>query len=232
MELGVTPDGLTLHVDDEVLVCDRDATMPPGTERGYIVRDTRLVSGYRLYLGGFAPVLLQGATAEPFSARFEFTNPTLVTARGRIEASALHLRVDRIVGGGVHEDYEVTNYSTSPVELDLEVHVECDFADLFDLREHVVRRRGIMQSTWDEREALLVTTYRNEKFVRALELAVERSDSPAEFANGSLLPVRAGIPASSGCRAFLTGAAPRLPATPWLMAPTPIDLPAATGSRT
>ena len=25
MELGVTPDGLTLHVDDEVLVCDRDA---------------------------------------------------------------------------------------------------------------------------------------------------------------------------------------------------------------
>ena len=55
------------------------------------------------------------------------------------------------------------------------VHVECDFADLFDLREHVVRRRGIMQSTWDEREALLVTTYRNEKFVRALELAVELS---------------------------------------------------------
>ena len=187
MDQGVTPDGLTLHVDDEVLVCDRDGTIPPGTERGYIVRDTRLVSGYRLYLGGFPPVLLQGATAEPFSARFEYTNPTLATARGQIEASALHLRVDRIVGGGVHEDYEVTNYSSSAVELDLEVHIECDFADLFDLREHVVRRRGIMQSTWDEREALLVTTYRNEKFVRALELAVERCDSPAEFANGSLI---------------------------------------------
>jgi len=187
MEPGVTPDGLTLHVDDEVLVCDRDATVPPGTERGYIVRDTRLVSGYRLYLGGLAPVLLEGAAAEPFSARFEFTNPTLVTAWGQIDASTLHLRVDRTVGGGVHEDYDVTNYSGSAVELDLEVHVECDFADLFDLREHTVRRRGIMQSTWDEREALLVTTYRNEQFVRALELAVERSDSPAEFANGSLI---------------------------------------------
>jgi glycogen debranching enzyme len=187
MEPGVTPDGLTLHVDDEVLVCDRDATVPAGTERGYIVRDTRLVSGYRLYLGGLAPVLLEGAAAEPFSARFEFTNPTLVTAWGQIDANTLHLRVDRTVGGGVHEDYDVTNYSGSAVELDLEVHVECDFADLFDLREHAVRRRGIMQSTWDETEALLVTTYRNEQFVRALELAVERSDSPAEFANGSLI---------------------------------------------
>ncbi len=187
MEPGVTPDGLTLHIDDEVLVCDRDATVPAGTERGYIVRDTRLVSGYRLYLGGLAPVLLEGAAAEPFSARFEFTNPTLVTAWGQIDASTLHLRVDRTVGGGVHEDYDVTNYSGSPVELDLEVHVECDFADLFDLREHTVRRRGIMQSTWDEKQALLVTTYRNEQFVRALELAVERCDSPAEFANGSLI---------------------------------------------
>jgi len=187
MEPGVSGDGVTLHVDDEVLVCDRDATIPPGTERGYIVRDTRLVSGYRLYLGGVPPVLLEGAAAEPFSARFEFTNPTLVTAWGQIEASALHLRVDRTVGGGVHEDYDVTNYSGSSVELDLEVRVECDFADLFDLREHVVRRRGIMQSTWDEKGASLVTTYRNEQFVRALELAVERSDSAAEYANGSLI---------------------------------------------
>src|SRR5208283_1087852 len=187
MEPGVTPDGLTLHVDDEVLVCDRDASVPTGTERGYIVRDTRLVSAYRLYLGGLTPVLLEGAAAGPFSARFEFTNPTLVTEWGQIDASTLHLRVDRTVGGGVHEDYDVTNYSSSAVELDLEVHVECDFADLFDLREHAVRRRGIMQSTWAERESLLVTTYRNEDFVRALELAVERSDSPAEFANGSLI---------------------------------------------
>jgi glycogen debranching enzyme len=187
MEFGITPDGLTLHVDDEVLVCDRQATIPTGTERGYIVKDTRLVSGYHLLLGGLAPVLLKGASTEPYSARFEFTNPTLVTAWGQIEASALHLRIDRTVGGGVHEDYEVTNYSRAGVELDLEVHVECDFADVFDLRELGVRRRGIMQSTWDEKEALLVTTYRNGEFVRALELAVERCDSPAEFANGSLI---------------------------------------------
>jgi glycogen debranching enzyme len=187
MEFGITPDGLTLHIDDEVLVCDREATIPAGTERGYIVKDTRLVSGYRVLLGGSAPILLKGATAAPFSARFEFTNPTLVTARGEIEASALHLRIDRTVGGGVHEDYDVTNYAHSPVELDLEVHIECDFADLFDLREHVVRRRGIMQSTWDETDALLVTTYRNESFVRALEVAVENCDSRPEFANGSLI---------------------------------------------
>jgi glycogen debranching enzyme len=187
MEFGVTPDGLTLHVDDEVLVCDRDATVPPGTECGYIVKDTRLVSGYRVLLGGSPPVLLEGTSAEAFSARFEFTNPTLVTAWGQIEASTLHLRIDRIVGGGVHEDYDVTNYSGLPVELDLELHIECDFADLFDLRGHVSSRRGIMQSTWEEHEALLVTTYRNKEFVRALELAVERCDSPAEFANGSLI---------------------------------------------
>ena len=64
MEFGITPDGLTLHVDDEVLVCDRQATIPTGTERGYIVKDTRLVSGYRLLLGGLAPVLLKGASTD------------------------------------------------------------------------------------------------------------------------------------------------------------------------
>lgn len=186
MEFGIPPDGLTLHLDDEVLVCDREATIPAGSERGYIVKDTRLVSGYRVLLGGSVPVLLKGASAAPFAARFEFTNPTLVTAKGEIEATALHLRIDRTVGGGVHEDYEVTNYARTAVELDLEVHIECDFADVFDLRQHVVGRRGIMQSTWDEKEALLVTTYRNGHFVRALEVAVESCDSPTEFANGSL----------------------------------------------
>ena len=187
MEFGIPPDGLTLHLDDEVLVCDREATIPVGSERGYIVKDTRLVSGYRVLLGGSVPVLLKGASAASFSARFEFTNPTLVTAQGQIEATALHLRIDRTVGGGVHEDYDVTNFARSPVELDLEVHIECDFADVFDLRQHVVGRRGIMQSTWDEKQALLVTTYRNGPFVRALEVVVENCDSPTEFANGSLI---------------------------------------------
>ncbi len=54
----------------------------------------------------------------------------LASSGGRIPASTLHLRLDRTVGHRVHEDYyEIVNYGPVAVEVDLEISVECDFAD-------------------------------------------------------------------------------------------------------
>jgi len=126
---------VVIHADDEVLVCDLDARMSCTENQGYFASDTRLVSGYRLKLGAVAPLLLNSSAVEPFSSRFEFTNPPLVGARGGpIPASMLHLRLDRTVGHGVHEDYDLVNYGTQAVEIDLEVSVESDCADLFDVK--------------------------------------------------------------------------------------------------
>jgi glycogen debranching enzyme len=186
MEVQVGPSVITIHADDEVLVCEPSTKMSSTLEQGYFARDTRFVSGYRLKLGRTTPVLLDSAAVEPYSARFEFTNPALVTPTGEIDEQNIHVRVDRQLGHGVHEDYDVTNYCTKPLTFGIEVSFESDFADLFDVKRHQLVRRGMLQSTWDEEHGRLVTTYRNGDFHRALRLDIDKSGSPPQFANGGL----------------------------------------------
>src|SRR3982074_3099657 len=95
MEVQGGPATIPIRADDEVVVCEPDTKMSSGEEQGYFARDTRFVSGYRLKLGRMAPVLLNSAAVQPYSARFEFTNPDLVTIDGAIQAQTMHLRVDR-----------------------------------------------------------------------------------------------------------------------------------------
>ncbi|MBV8305102.1 MAG: amylo-alpha-1,6-glucosidase, partial [Acidimicrobiia bacterium] len=119
--------------------------------------------------------------------RFQFTNPELVTVHGTIPAQVLDVRVDRQPGHGVHEDFDVVNYGNHPVSLSLEASYECDFADIFDVKRHQLVRRGMLQSGWDPQKGWLTTTYENADFRRALQLRVEKHDSPPQCANGGIL---------------------------------------------
>ncbi len=186
MEVQVGPSVVTIHSDDHVVVCEPDSRMSSTREQGYFARDTRFISGYRLKLGRVAPVLLNSSDVEHYSARFEFTNPDLDTVSGRIPRGTLHLRLDRTVGSGVHEDYDITNYSGAPVTVELEASFESDFADLFDVKQGRLVRRGTVQSTWDEARAALTTRYANPPFRRSIEIQAVKSGSPTEFANGGL----------------------------------------------
>ncbi|MGI9033687.1 MAG: amylo-alpha-1,6-glucosidase [Acidimicrobiales bacterium] len=187
MEVHVGPPIVAIHADDEVVVCDPDGRISSTKDQGYFASDTRLVSGYRLKLGRLPPVLLNSSAVEPFSSRFEFTNPALLAANGgQIAAQTLHLRLDRTVGHGVHEDYEVVNYGPQPVEVDLEVSFECDFADLFDVKGARLVRRGSLQSHWDPARGWLSTHYVNGDFRRSLRLQVANSGSGPQFANGGI----------------------------------------------
>jgi len=191
--IAVGGDERTLHVDDEVLITAADGSIHPRRDEGYLVADTRLVSGWRLLVARSEPVLLASSQIEAYSARFELTNPTLETPDGPLPASTLHLRVDRTLGGGLHEDLEVTNYAGKAIAVDVEVRIESDFADLFDMRRRTLVHRGALHSTWDASRMRLRTDYRNDGFVRALEVRVETTGAAAEYANGSLIfPVRLG----------------------------------------
>ncbi len=120
------------------------------------------------------------------SARFEFTNHATVGANGsQLPENCLHLRLDRTIGSGIHEDYELTNYSREPVEVDLEVSIESDFADLFDVKDHRPLLRGTLHSSWDS--ARLSIGYQNDQFERGLVIEPAESGSHARYANGALL---------------------------------------------
>ncbi|GAC1410899.1 MAG: hypothetical protein NVSMB57_05050 [Actinomycetota bacterium] len=109
MDVRVGPGQITIHFDDRVLVCAPDAKMSRQLGQGLVVRDTRFVSGYRVKLSDKDPTLLNSSEVRSFSSRFEFTNPALATVTGTIPEQTLHLRLDRTIGGGVHEDYDLSN---------------------------------------------------------------------------------------------------------------------------
>ena len=198
MEVSVGPPVVSTHFDDEVVVCEPSGEMSSTKEQGYFAADTRLVSGYRLKLGGKRPVLLNGAAVGSHAARFEFTNPALVGCDGhQIPEHSFHLRLDRSVGPGIHEDYDVTNQGRDGAVLDLEVSIESDFADLFDVKAHRRIRRGSIHSFWDQETGQLTTRYANEAFERSLVLEITKNDSPPEFANGGILFRIELAPASS-----------------------------------
>jgi len=182
----VGPPTITINRDDRVLVCQADGSVS-GDSDGFFTRDTRFISGYELRINGRRPILLGSTPIQFFASRFEFTNDALVDASGPIARQSLGLRLDRTVGGGVHEDYDLVNYAARPVRLTIEVAILSDFADIFDVKKGQLVLRGELNTRWFRSRQELRTTYVNHDFKRELVVAVERMSSPPQFANGRLV---------------------------------------------
>lgn len=194
LPIQVGPSTVTINRDDRVLVCQPDARIETGAEEGFFARDTRFVSGYELYVNGQRPLLLNSSPIQFYSSRYEFTTDGLVDEFGPIDRHSLSLRLDRTVSGGIHEDYDIVNYGRRPVRLTVEIEIASDFADLFDVKNHTLVRRGSLHSRWFRSRRELRTTYENRDFRRELIIAVDKADSAPQFANGRLIFVTALAP--------------------------------------
>lgn len=182
----VGPSTITINRDDRVLVCQPDGSILGAADDGFFTRDTRFLSGYRLFVNGRPPILLNSAPIRFFSARFEYTNEALYDTAGVIDRQTIAIRMDRTVSGGVHEDLDIVSYARRPLRLMVELELLSDFADIFDVRAGVTIRRGIVDTRWFRSRQELRTAYVNGDFRRELVIAVERADSPAQYANGRL----------------------------------------------
>lgn len=187
LPIQVGPASITINRDDRVMVCQPDGWIDPHAEEGFFARDTRLVSGYGLWINGRRPLLLNSSPVQFYSARFEYTNPELLDPGGVVNRHSLSLRLDRTVSGGVHEDYDLVNYGSRSVRLVIEIQIESDFADIFDVKDDRLVRRGEINTRWFRARSELRTTYTNREFVRELLVEAARSDSPPQFANGRLV---------------------------------------------
>ena len=187
LPVQVGPSAVTINRDDRVVVCEPDGRIATLAEQGFFTLDTRFISGYDLWINGRRPLLLNSSPIQFFSARFEYTNPELIDAAGQIERQSLSLRLDRTVAGGVHEDYDIVNYGRRPVRLTIEIAIESDFADLFDVKAGTLVRRGSIDTRWFPSRRELRTTYVNRDFSRELVVSLERSGSRPQFANGRLV---------------------------------------------
>jgi glycogen debranching enzyme len=118
----------------------------PGTENsvlGLYYRDTRYLSRYELSVAGRQPVLLSASADRGYAATVDLTNLESRTVDGRtLPQASVHVRRTRFVSDRLYELLRVRNYHQREVELVVDLHVDADFADLFEVRGSRRRRRG------------------------------------------------------------------------------------------
>lgn len=102
----------------------------PGGSQGVFYQDTRVISRWMLRVNGSLREPLGAQTPRAFQATF------IGRARwsdGRFD-SPLVVRHQRHIGPGLRDDITLINYSSEPADCDIELSVEADMADLFDVK--------------------------------------------------------------------------------------------------
>ena len=185
LEIQVGTPHLAIHQGETVWLADPDGQLTPGSERGLLFRDTRLISVWRLYANGTRWELANGGQPRHYMAQVFLTNPTIPTQDGDIPPRTLGLALGRWVDRGIHEDLDITNYGPARVRFNLELVLRSDFADLFEIKSGRIVRRGQILTEWSTERQTLRSEYRNADFLRGLSVTA-RGTTPAVYANGRL----------------------------------------------
>ncbi len=182
----VGPHQIAIHHGQTVLVSEPDGQINWPSERGLYFNDTRVISSWAVFADGEPWILLNGGAITHFASRVYLTNSRISTADGVIPTRTLGLVISRMINGGMHEDFDVTNNGMQRVRFQLEIALRCDFADVFEVKSNDIVRRGRITTDWSQARQELRTSYRNADFARAVAVAVSQGQSSGTYANGRL----------------------------------------------
>jgi len=185
LEISVGPPQVAIHAGFLVLVTDPDGQVAWPSDKGLYYRDTRLLSAYAIYANGTQWQLLNSGAIAYFAARIFLTNGPFPSENGDVAGRTISLVVSRALDAGLHEDLHITNYGEREVCFNLEVSPRSDFADIFEVKQQRIVRRGRITSEWSDEERCLTTQYRNEGFRRGLRMRAITNGSVA-YANGRI----------------------------------------------
>ena len=185
-KVQIGPPQISIHQGQTVLISEPDGQINWPSERGLYFLDTRVVSSWAVYANGETWELLNGGAITYYAARIFLTNRSFATENGTIPPRTLGFTISRWIGGGMHEDLEITNNGMKPVKFQLEIAIRCDFADLFEVKSGNIVRRGRITTEWSEARQYLRTIYRNDDFSRSVTISAQRFPTEAVYANGRL----------------------------------------------
>ncbi|HEY7410582.1 MAG TPA: glycogen debranching N-terminal domain-containing protein [Vicinamibacteria bacterium] len=157
MRVRPRPDLRYVSQGRAVLATDPDGFFDGGPDRGFFVHETRLLSRYRWLVEGepWKPVALSNVGQHSWLGYYACYPPGAAagprdTGSGHLEEASqqtLELRLSRFVGGGMHEDVDLANFSRHETAFTLLLAVDADFADLEETRTERVQR-GRLTRAW------------------------------------------------------------------------------------
>ena len=186
IEIKVGPPDITISQGRTFMVTDQSGFIDTDTDEGVYALDTRFISFYRIFINRVPWLLINSSQMAFYASRFHLTNPEVDTEAGKIKADALGLIVNRTVSEGIHEEFQIVNYTGTKAAFVLEIAFRSDFADLFEVKTNHIVQRGKQETSWDEKHFILRTAYDNQDFHRAADYQITNSTSPAGYANGRL----------------------------------------------
>jgi len=114
---------------------------------GLFFEDTRHLSHLTVTIDDHRPLLLSSTvTEENLTLSADLTNLDLMQeGQLRLAKATVHVHSSILLGeDALFQSLEVKNYGMTPTDLQLAIHFGADFADIFEVRGTVRRRRGTM----------------------------------------------------------------------------------------
>src|SRR5512145_3178420 len=145
----------------------------------FVVRDdTRFLSRWVLTINNLRPKLLSTDDLAYYRVNF-----FLALATGTIYLdSRLSVQRQRWVGDGFHEELTLVNHDKQPVELIVRLEAAADFADLFEVKDDDLNKKGQLYRRVED--GSLTLGYRRGTFQRK---TVITSSSPAQVSEDDLV---------------------------------------------
>lgn len=140
-----TRHALILVEGSSFMVSDRSGDLHPGGPEGLFVLDTRVLSRWELRVDGRPVELLTSVPVAPFEVR--------LVARARPTDTERTVVVDRtrVIGDGMREVVSVENHTSAPQSVTVQLHVDVDFADVFEVKESRTRRHRLRAVRFEPR---------------------------------------------------------------------------------
>ncbi|WP_282779740.1 MULTISPECIES: glycogen debranching N-terminal domain-containing protein [unclassified Nocardia] len=179
---------VTLVEGSTFCLSDRLGDVEPDTPHGLFYRDARVLSRWELRVDGQRAEPLSVLSPEAFTARFILRRPPRA---GAADSTVLIVR-ERLLAEALHETITVENLGRETTAVDLQLHVDADFVDLFAVKEG---------RTGHSRAEVLVADVElllNDRSDRARGVVVTSSETPAVLPGS--LSWRVVVPAGSTWR--------------------------------
>jgi glycogen debranching enzyme len=136
-----------------------DIDASPTEALGLFALDTRFLSRWLLTVDGQRPNVLSTDDLDYFAVQF-----FLVPGTGTIYVDADQSIIrKRTIGNGFSEELTILNHKDTPVDLKMRIEASADFADLFEVKDHLTKKGEFYHRVESDR---LVLGYRREQFVR------------------------------------------------------------------